>query len=130
MHHQFFSKDTIKQLSLIFNEISFEDNSFQTLENVFLHLCYNDQTRIDQQAATTDTNRSFNISTEVINEHPPSPSNDHRSCLLIFKEILDFLYSGERNFKDVLSDYWRLPKLHKISALAIKDLTVIKRNIG
>lgn len=49
---------------------------------------------------------------------------------LILKNILDFLYSGERNFKDVLSDYWRLPKLHKISALAIKDLTVIKRNIG
>ncbi|UJR38629.1 hypothetical protein I4U23_031294 [Adineta vaga] len=80
-----------------------------TLENVFLHLCFNDQNRIE--------NENLSITTTVSN-----PINQINSNINQTKDI--------RKSSKVFMDYFVFPHFHKIFALIIKDLTVIKTNIG
>ncbi|CAF1396368.1 unnamed protein product [Adineta ricciae] len=85
-----------------------------SLENVFLHLCFNDQNRIERENLPISFANPLTTEVNTDNFLPMNTNQIKKSS----------------KPKKILRDYLVFPKLHKILALIIKDLTVIKTNIG
>ncbi|CAF2693615.1 unnamed protein product [Rotaria sp. Silwood2] len=109
-----------------------------SLENVFLQLCSQDQNRFQQHTSmnNADGDRDTDIPNDIDDQNSSSTSI-HVSVNTTSENLLP-LDNGKRKFeknpfiyaKRVAADYLILPHMHKIYALMLKDLTVIKRSIG
>ncbi|CAF0811762.1 unnamed protein product [Rotaria sordida] len=109
-----------------------------SLENVFLQLCYHDQDRSQEQIpiSNTDGDRHTDIPNDI-DDRNSSPTSIHVSVnringtdLPLDNQKRKFEKNPLRYAKRVVADYFILPHMHKIYALMLKDLTVIKRSIG
>ncbi|CAF0918390.1 unnamed protein product [Adineta steineri] len=104
-----------------------------SLENVFLHLCYNDQNRIAEQSLTDsrDTIVSFSNPVNTITQNVLPPN------ILSSNSLPPTIHQNKPNKKNhmfrakqILSDHCVFPQIHKLFALIVKDLTIVKTNIG
>ncbi|CAF4624595.1 unnamed protein product [Rotaria socialis] len=109
-----------------------------SLENVFLQLCCQDQNRLQEQMpiSTRDGDRDTDVPDDVDDQNLSSTSihvsinKTNQDCLPFDDQKKQFENNPMLFAKRMASNYLILPKIHKIYALMIKDVTVIKRNIG
>ncbi|CAF3240969.1 unnamed protein product [Rotaria sp. Silwood2] len=109
-----------------------------SLESVFLQLCFQDQNRIQQQIAmnNNDGDIDTDIASEIDNPDLPTTSisvssNTSDRKLLIPDNQENKIRKNPLIYaKQIATDYFKFPHMHKIYALMLKDATVIKRNIG
>ncbi|CAF4035754.1 unnamed protein product, partial [Rotaria sordida] len=98
-----------------------------SLENVFLQLCYEDQNRLQQQTTMNNNNddRDIDVSNNIDDQNLESTyiADTAVESLLI---TVNRKETSRKNF----IDYFKFPHIHKIYALIMKDLTLIKRNIS
>ncbi|CAF3899036.1 unnamed protein product [Rotaria sp. Silwood1] len=102
-----------------YNEIS--------LENVFLRLCYEDQNCIQQQ--TTMNNIDGDCDTDVSNNINEQNLESTYVADTPVESLLITVNRKQTSRKNFI-DYFRFPHIHKIYALIMKDLTLVKRNIS
>ncbi|CAF3789941.1 unnamed protein product [Rotaria sp. Silwood1] len=102
-----------------YNEIS--------LENVFLRLCYEDQNCIQQQ--TTMNNIDGDCDTDVSNNIDEQNLESTYVADTPVESLLITVNRKQTSRKNFI-DYFRFPHIHKIYALIMKDLTLVKRNIS
>ncbi|CAF1059337.1 unnamed protein product [Rotaria sp. Silwood1] len=98
-----------------------------SLENVFLQLCYEDQNRIQQQTTMNNNNgdRDIDVSNNIGDQNLESTyiaDTDVESLLITVNR--------KENSRKTFIDYFKFPHIHKIYALIMKDLTLVKRNIS
>ncbi|CAF4884462.1 unnamed protein product, partial [Rotaria sp. Silwood1] len=102
-----------------YNEIS--------LENVFLRLCYEDQNCIQQQ--TTMNNIDGDCDTDVSNNINEQNLESTYVADTTVESLLITVNTKQTSRKNFI-DYFKFPHIHKIYALIMKDLTLVKRNIS
>ncbi|CAF5063957.1 unnamed protein product [Rotaria sp. Silwood1] len=102
-----------------YNEIS--------LENVFLRLCYEDQNCIQQQ--TTMNNIDGDCDTDVSNNINEQNLESTYVADTAVESLLITVNRKQTSRKNFI-DYFKFPHIHKIYALIMKDLTLVKRNIS
>ncbi|CAF2873493.1 unnamed protein product [Rotaria sp. Silwood2] len=97
-----------------------------SLENVFLHLCYEDQNRIQQQTATNNNNVTHD--TDISNSIDDQNFESTYIADTAVEGLLITVNKKQTSRKNFI-DYFKFLDIHKIYALMMKDLTLIKRNI-
>ena len=118
----------------------------KSLENVFLHLCYEDQRRTQEENPMKNPKEIVEKETNEMTSISPIevPQPESRSSQIRRKELaknrsfeeFQFQNRNSRPFsalylaRRAALDCCTCPHSHKIYALMVKDLTVIKRNIG
>ncbi|CAF1123969.1 unnamed protein product [Rotaria sp. Silwood1] len=109
-----------------------------SLENVFLQLCFQDQNRFQQEISmnNTDGDKDTDIPDNIDDQNSSATSiqvsvnRTNGNVLPLDNRSRKFEKNPLIYAKRVAADYFILPHMHKIYALMLKDLTVIKRSIG
>ncbi|CAF1036976.1 unnamed protein product [Adineta steineri] len=117
------AEDEPSRLLTIYNQTS--------LENVFLHLCLEDQNRLQPNLMnSTNENDQTNTTVSINNQDIPPPdviNGETPHSQIRRKELVK---NPVLRAKRAAVDCCICPKAHKIYASMVKDLTMIKRSIG
>ncbi|CAF1499746.1 unnamed protein product [Adineta steineri] len=117
------AEDEPSRLLTIYNQTS--------LENVFLHLCLEDQNRLQPNLMnSTNENDQTNTTVSINNQNIPPPdvvNGETPHSQIRRKELVK---NPVLRAKRAAVDCCICPKAHKIYASMVKDLTMIKRSIG